>query len=434
MSYPEALRFLYDLQSHGVEPGLERIRSILDRIGSPQGRFPAVHIAGTNGKGTTAAMVAKGLQEGGYRAGLYTSPHLIDFCERIQINGKRISEETLVCLTDDIHDTLSIHPDFRYTFFEFTTALAFLYFAQEAVDIVVAEVGLGGRFDATNVLTPLVSVITSIDFDHESYLGETIEKIAFEKAGIIKKGVPVVVGAQRDEARKVIETEGRNKQAPLFFYGTDFKTEGDKPNHYMYHDIYYGAEELSLSCPLRGRHQMENGSLAIAALRTLHGVGLTLSNDAIVRGIKHVHWEGRLEALQEDPLVLLDGAHNPAGARALAAYLAEENARRQGSIRLVLGMMQDKNIHGFLAPLLPLAHEIVFTRPNLPRAANPSALADVARSYGCRVSWFAPVPEAFVYALGQSKQRDLLCISGSLYTVGEAKAYFSGAVVSPLRG
>jgi dihydrofolate synthase/folylpolyglutamate synthase len=430
MSHLEALQFLYNLQQHGIQPGLERIRSMMDRLQSPHRSFPSVLIAGTNGKGSTAAMIARGLKEAGYRVGLYTSPHLVDFRERIRIDDAMIPEAELAALTGEIRSLLGA--PLTPTFFEFTTALAFLYFARRNAEAVVAEVGLGGRFDATNILTPRVSVITPVDFDHEAYLGSTLSEIAGEKAGIIKPGVPVVAGRQSSEAGGAIERRARSVGAPLLSLGRDFTAEGADPSSFLFHGPA-SSRPTRLSCPLRGRHQVDNAALAFAVLEALDRAGLKVPTDARVRGIRNVRWEGRLEVVSESPRILLDGAHNPAGAAALAEYLRGLPERR-GKTVLVLGMMRDKKIGQILDRLLPQADEAIFTRPDLPRAADPGDLAGMARSYPCRVSIRGPVSEAIDLALSRLAPSDLLCISGSLYLVGEAKAHFSGEAVSPLRG
>jgi len=431
MSYPEALEFLFNLQSHGIRPGLERMNTMTMRLESPQDAFSSVLVAGTNGKGSTSAMVAQGLVEGGFRVGLYTSPHLIDFRERIRIGDTPITERELVDLTDEIREAIApLGPSFRVTFFEFTTAVAFLFFARRQVDLVVAEVGLGGRFDATNVLRPRVSVITPIDFDHEGYLGDTIESISWEKAGIIKTKVPVVVGRQRPDALRVIEEEAAQKGSTPAVLGSDFEAIGENPAGFL----YQGSELLPLSCPLLGRHQVDNAALAAAALFSLQGTGLALPSAAIARGLQNVRWPGRLEVVREEPLVLLDGAHNPAGARALAVVLGDIKRRRGGRLSLVMGIMRDKKIPAIFQALLPIADELTLTRPDLARAASLSELSEGVSRFPGPMFLQERIPEALEGALSRLYAPDILCVCGSLYTVGEAKAYFSGAAVSPLRG
>jgi dihydrofolate synthase/folylpolyglutamate synthase len=342
-----------------------------------------------------------------------------------------IPETELAALTGEIRSVVT--PELNPTFFEFTTALAFLYFARQNVQAVVAEVGLGGRFDATNILMPRVSVITPVDFDHEAYLGSTLSEIAGEKAGIIKPGIPVLAGRQSSEAGGVIERRARSAGAPLLSLGRDFTAEGTDPSSFLCHGLALSVP-IRLSCPLRGRHQVDNAALAFAVLEAVDRAGLKVPIEARVRGIRNVRWEGRLEVVSESPRVLLDGAHNPSGAAALAEYLRGLPERRLGKTVLVIGMMRDKKIGPILDRLLPLADEAIFTRPDLPRAAEPGDLAAMARSYPCRVSIRASVSEAIELALSRLAPADLLCISGSLYLVGEAKAHFSGEAVSPLRG
>lgn len=430
MSSRDALSFLFQLQSHGIQPGLHRIRWMMDRLGHPERRLPSVHLAGTNGKGSTASMMAQALREAGYRVGLYTSPHLIDFSERIQINGVPIPEATLIELTERLRRLFSKDPSVHYTFFEFTTALAFLYFAQAEVDWLVAEVGLGGRFDATNVLSPSVTVLTPVDYDHEAYLGDTLSLIAAEKAGIIKPRVPVVSGPQHPEALSVIEKTAEARGASLIRYGREFVGEGDDPSECAFR----GQESVPLRCPMPGRHQVDNAVLATAALLTLRDQGVSLSTEAIRRGIGAVRLAGRLETVQEAPLILLDGAHNPAGAAALAQAIGRIKPSRSGRSCLIFGVMGDKKVAAMFHPLLPLFDEAIFTRPGLPRAADPASLIAFARFYPCAVTVQPRVSHAISGALETLRPNDLLCITGSLYTVGEAKASLSGLTVSPLRG
>lgn len=426
MAHPEALDYLYQLQSHGIQPGLETITKLLRRLNDPQSAFRAVHIAGTNGKGSTAAMTASILMASGYRVGLYTSPHLIDFSERIRVQGQPISETRLIELTEQARRRVG---ELNPTFFEFTTALTFLQFAEQAVDLAVVEVGLGGRFDATNTVSSLVSVITNIDYDHQTFLGRKIEQIAYEKAGIIKPNVPVVTAAARPAALKVIQRECRHHRAPLYRLGKEFSVQSRKGIHlrdsfFDYHGIRQRLSELS--CPLPGRHQFLNAALALAAVELLDQQGWPVKPDAINEGLSKTCWEGRLEFVSKDPDLILDGAHNSAGAVVLKEFLAELKRGRSGShLILVIGILKDKDIGAILRSLVPLADTVILTRPDDPRGASPQdLLRRMPRSEKAVI--FDRVPEAVQQAQALARPEDLICVTGSLYTVGEAKAYLSG--------
>lgn len=421
MTHPDALNYLYQLQSHGIQPGLETITKLLWRLGDPQATFRTVHIAGTNGKGSTVAMTAAILMASGYRVGLYTSPHLIDFTERIRVQGRPISEARLIELTEQGRRCVRrLDP----TFFEFTTALAFLEFAEQAVDLAVVEVGLGGRFDATNTVSPLVSVITNIDYDHQQFLGKKIEQIAYEKAGIIKPNVPVVTAAARSAALKVIQRECRHHRTPLYRLGKEFSVQNIHPPFFDYHGI---RQRLSgLSCPLSGRHQFLNAAMALAAVELLDRQGWPVKPDAITHGLSKTCWEGRLEVVRDEPLLILDGAHNPAGAAVLKEFLDETKRKRSGRrLILVIGILKDKDIRAILRFLEPLADTVILTRPDDQRAAVPEDLLRRMRRSGKAVI-FDRVPEAIQQALALARPQDLICVTGSLYTVGEAKAFLEG--------
>jgi dihydrofolate synthase / folylpolyglutamate synthase len=421
VAHPKALDYLYQLQSHGIQPGLKTITKLLGRLSDPQATFQTVHIAGTNGKGSTAAMTASILMANGYRVGLYTSPHLIDFAERIRVQDQPISEDRLIALTERVRRRLGrLDP----TFFEFTTALAFLHFAEEAVDLAVVEVGLGGRFDATNTVSSLVSVITNIDYDHQRFLGKKIEQIATEKAGIIKPNVPVVTAAARPAALKVIRKESLLHRAPLYRLGKEFSVENIDPPFFDYHGV---RQRLSkLECTLRGRHQFLNAALALVAVELLDQEGWPIKPDAIAQGLSKTHWEGRLELVRTEPRLVLDGAHNPAGASMLREFLAETKRKCSGSrLILVIGILKDKDIRAILRALEPPADKIILTRPDDQRAALPDDLLRwMPRSEKAVI--FDRVPEAIEQALSLARPEDLICVTGSLYTVGEAKAYLSG--------
>ncbi|HEY5594231.1 MAG TPA: Mur ligase family protein, partial [Nitrospiria bacterium] len=322
------------------------------------------------------------------------------------------------------------------TFFEFTTAMAFLHFAESAVDFTVAEVGMGGRYDATNVLTPMVSVITNVDFDHQAYLGDTLERIASEKAGIIKPSVPVVTAADRPEALDVIRKVCREQDAPLRRLGTEVRVEGSSPQRFWYDGMDWSFSDLDVA--LLGRHQLLNAGCALAALELLEGQGISIGEASVRRGLSTVRWEGRLERMPPAPSgapVLLDGAHNPAGARVLRAFLDESRPSGPGRLILVLGILRDKDIHGILAELLPAADEVVVTRPRHERAATTAELKRHLEPYPVRVTVREPLEEALRYAQSASAAADLICITGSLYTVGEARSFLKGLTQpSGLRG
>ncbi len=431
MTYSEAVAFLLGLQRHGIKLGLDSTLSLLSAIGAPHRSMRALHIGGTNGKGSTAALAASMAQAAGYRVGLYTSPHLIDFRERIRINGVPIPESSLAELTARVR--AACPPTLAPTFFEFTTALAFLYFMESKVDVAVLEVGLGGRFDATNVVVPLVSCITTVAMDHEAYLGPTLRSIAFEKAGIIKPGVPLVIGALDPEARTVVTEIAREREAPLLALGVDFQIDGPSPAACVYRTV--AARAMALSCPLRGRHQLDNLACAVAVMQAASARGLAVDESAVRRGAAEVQWPGRLEVVGERPRLILDGAHNPAAATVVAAYLAESRRTVPGArVWAVVGMMQDKDHAAFFQRLLPEVDEVILTVPNLARSASSEDLRASIPSAGPPVRLIPRVSEAIRTVLRLAAPDDLICVTGSLMLIGEVKAALQGVSMSPLRG
>ena len=431
MTYPATVQFLYGLQQHGIKLGLETIRALLARVGDPHRGYPVVHIGGTNGKGSTAAMTASMLQAAGHRVGLYTSPHLVDFRERIRVDGVMIPEARVSALVEVLREAAA--PDLAPTFFEFTTALACRYFAECRVDVAVLEVGLGGRFDATNVVTPLASAITSIGLDHEAYLGSTIEAIAFEKAGIVKPGAPVVLGRMDAPARQVIEERASHEGAPLYSLDREFRCDGDSTADCGYTGLKRAYQHLH--CPLQGRFQLDNLACALALIELAHDEGLVVPETAVRTGLQQVAWEGRMEVLGQGPMIVVDGAHNPAAARVLADALADwRRAHPGGHVTLIVGMMRDKHPKEFLAPLLPLTDTLILTQADLPRASTGAELrallAEIAPS-----ALVAPTPaDAMALAKRSATPSDLICVTGSLMLVGEIKALFRGCSLSPVRG
>jgi dihydrofolate synthase/folylpolyglutamate synthase len=399
MNYPDSVRFLYALgnEAKTAKLGLERIGILLEALGNPQQACRIVHVAGTNGKGSTCAMIESGLRAAGYRTGLFTSPHLVEPTERIQVGGRPIDAGRFAAAFDQVHacaetllrqERIDLHP----TYFECVTAMAMVVFRECGVEFAVLEVGLGGRLDATNVVTPELCVVTPVDFDHEAYLGKSLESIAGEKAGILKPGVRAVFARQRAEAGGVLEA----RAAALGVAVT--------------HSFMWG--ELAVHCPLAGEHQVENARTAIAALRQLG-----IAPAAIRQGIAATTWPGRLERVAENPEIILDGAHNPASARALADYL--ERFYEPNRVWLIYGAMRDKAVEETIAILFPRAGHVIVTAPAQARALRPEAIRGLADRDCIQVA--ANVQAALALAAGAAAE-DAIFVTGSLFLVGEARA------------
>lgn len=378
------LDWLFGLAQFGIKFGLDNIHAVLAELDHPERQYRSIHVAGTNGKGSVTAIVETALRQAGHRTGRYTSPHLQDLSERFAVDGTPVDHARMLDAVVRVQDAvarlqtrgvLEVHP----TFFEVTTAVAFVLFADADVDVAVCEVGLGGRLDATNVLSPVASAITSIGFDHQQYLGHTLAEIAVEKAGIIKPGVPVVVGRMGAEARAVIATRASELGAPLVdadagvVFG-DAAPIGEPSRDFTLHTSArdYGAVHLALD----GVHQRHNAAVAVALLETVDGLGLRVDADAVRAGLRHVQWPGRLQTLHIGAReALLDAAHNADGAEALARYLSSLGTPRP----LVFAAMRDKDATEMLARILPQVSRLVVTRATNPRSAEPSDLAALAR-------------------------------------------------------
>jgi dihydrofolate synthase/folylpolyglutamate synthase len=424
VNYPDSVQFLYALGNEisTAKLGLDRIRTVLDSLGRPQDRLRFVHVAGTNGKGSVCAMIESALRAAGSVTGLFTSPHLAEPTERIRIGGLPVSAARFAQAFDRVHravETLleSGSIDLHTTYFETVTAMALLLFAEERVDKVVLETGLGGRLDATNVVTPDVTVITPVDFDHEAFLGKSLESIAAEKAGILKPGVPAVFSRQRPEAAAVLARRAAELAIPV-----------DKLEGWAVRDLdidatgsrfhLSGSRQLQITCPLAGAHQVENAATAAIALARLG-----LPDRAIETGIAAAHWPGRLERVSLHPEIILDGAHNPAGARALAAHIERFYSTRR--VRLVFGAMRDKAISEISGILFPLAAEVVATAPAQARALSPDAFLRVAAHPHLRIA--RTLPEAMAMATdGPANPNDVVFVTGSLFLVAEARAVLGG--------
>lgn len=431
MPYREALAWIHSIGRFGMNQGLQRIEALLGYLGDPHKKIKFLHIGGTNGKGSTAALAASVLQAAGYRTGLYTSPYLEQFTDRMSVNGKEISKTDLtdlVCVVRPLVEKIAQDSALgQPTQFEVVTAIAFAYFAETKPDLVVLEVGLGGRLDATNVVSPLVSVITTVSLEHTHVLGDTVEAIALEKAGIIKEKTDVVTQA-KGNALAVIEEICRQKSAPLYRLGEDFRHErlfGDL-NGQVFN--YYGLTKdfAGLRIPLLGEYQADNASVALAVLELLGNKGFTLTEEAFRRGLSEVRWPGRLEILGRDPLVVIDGAHNLEAFQGLKQALLQTFSYRR--MILVLGILKDKALEEILAEIVPLADELIITRPNSPRAADPLHLERMSKAaFKKPVFVEEKLIQALKSAFSLASPDDLILIAGSLYLISEARHILLGA-------
>lgn len=414
MSYPESVRYLYALGNElkaGAKFGLERMQVLLGALGHPERGQRFVHVAGTNGKGSTCAMIASALRMAGFKTGLYTSPHLVSPVERIQIDGRPVSEKLFSEMFDEVHaaaerlmaeGAIDAHP----SYFETVTAMALVNFKHNA-EVSVIEVGLGGRLDATNVITPELSVITPVSFDHEAYLGNTIEAIAGEKAGILKPGVPAVIARQSAAAEAVMR-----KASPLLTFSDSVAMED---LNITAEGATFRSQGTQFVCPLAGRYQLENARTAMAACRAIG-----LSDAQIAAGMAQARWPGRLEIVARRPAFILDGAHNPAGAAALAAHIKEFYSH--SPVWLVYGAMRDKAIDEVAAELFPLAGRLIATAPNFPRALRPEAILEMHPHPNATIA--ATAVEALAMARTAPPEATVF-FTGSLFLVGEMKALLS---------
>lgn len=436
--YKRELQKMFDLQKFGMKFGLEGMRSILDKLGHPQQKLKLVHLAGTNGKGSVGVMLQSILARAGCRAGFYTSPHLVTFRERIKIGREMIAEDEVLALSARVWQATA--PDAPPTFFEFVTALAMLYFKEKGVDLAVIETGLGGRLDSTNVIeAPLATAITNVSLEHTEHLGDTVAKIASEKAGIIKPGVPVVCGKLLAEAQEVISARAGELGSPVMALGRDFTAEIISTDAQGRPLINYrkGSFEIELAVPLAGPHQADNAAVALTLALLLAERGFSISADDMREGVAEADWPGRGEIFPagswppdgrkaQAPLIL-DGAHNPAGSLALAAML---KALPRRGLHVIVGVMADKDIGGVLGPILSLADRIYLTRPLFSRAASPELLREkIVAALGtpkAPMTLHPGIPEAFRAAADEAGEGDLVLLSGSLFTVGEGRAYLSG--------
>ena len=438
MNYEAAVRYLLSLgrelaaptQAAAAKFDLENITVLAERLGHPQRAYPSAHIAGTNGKGSTAAFFESILRTAGFRTGLNTSPHLEKINERIRINGEEISDEafaeTLTRIQILIEELLAAgklraHP----TYFECVTAMAFEYFARERVEFAVFEVGLGGRLDATNILSPVVTIITRIDFDHENFLGHSLAEIASEKAGILKPGVPLVLAEQQPEALEVILARAKSLGCPIIEPAKVFHVDRESMHNGSLRARIIEADShkaFAIAPSLPGRFQFQNALNAVAAARLLLNRSFQITDEAITQGIANTVWPGRLEKLQSHPDVYLDGAHNPGAARELAHFLEVNFAGRR--IWMLYAALRDKAVDEVAGLLFPHAAEVIFTAPNTSRAISGSQLAEIAGHHAAHFSVIPDAERAFEHALAKAAPQDAIFVTGSLYLVGQLRHYW----------
>ncbi|MDY6854736.1 MAG: folylpolyglutamate synthase/dihydrofolate synthase family protein [Thermodesulfobacteriota bacterium] len=422
LSYNTSIQYLYSLQASGIKLGLSNITRLLDLLDNPQRKLKIIHIGGTNGKGSTAAIISSIMDSAGFKVGLYTSPHLIRFTERIKVNNREIPERRVAELTDFIYKRIEntdiVH---NITFFEFTTAIALLYLLEQEVDIAILEVGLGGRFDSTNVVSPLLSIITNVSLDHQQYLGNTIRKIAFEKAGIIKEDIPVITAVTQPSALTCIKEKCMDLKAALYRVGTDMRARRLRNGGFN----YYGIKDTfcALRLPLKGKHQITNAVIALGAIEVLKENGYKISDESVYHGLENAYWPGRMEVIGKDPLVILDCAHNPAGAKALKDAIQDGIFSFQKLI-LVMGIMLDKDFKSILLRLVPLAHRVILTEPKMDRTASSQILYKVIKKYRKETYLIQDVKEAVTFAISLAQREDMVLITGSIFTVGEARELF----------
>lgn len=426
MTYKQTIDYLYSrlpvfhrIGAAALKPGLDNIINLCNRINNPQHSFRTIHIAGTNGKGSTSHYLASILQSAGYKTGLYTSPHVKDFRERIRINGKKVSEGYVV---NFVEEKMPLFDGIDSSFFELTVALAFNYFADKKIDVAIVETGLGGRLDSTNIITPDLSVITNIGFDHMDLLGNTLPQIAFEKAGIIKNGVPVVIGEKHKETADVFKVKANTESAPLVFASDNYKiTPINSPigtlkiiatNKILLTEKTYRSE-------LTGNYQLKNIATVLATIDELRKLGYNISEKAVKQGLANVVSQtgllGRWHVLQQKPFVVADTAHNYDGLKETMAQLKQLN---YNVLHIVLGVVADKDL-GKVLPLMPKKARYYFCKPNLMRGLEADKLQQISLTYGLKGSVFLSCKKAYVEALKSATPNDVIYIGGSTFVVGE---------------
>lgn len=428
MQPAERLTALFGRRRFAIKPGTERIKALLARLGHPERALRAIHVVGTNGKGSTASFLAAILKQAGHRTGLFTSPHLVRFNERFRIDGGEVDDELLDRTVERL--LAQAHPD--DTFFELTTALACLLFAEQGVDLAILEAGMGGRADATAAVTAQTTLLTPISRDHTQWLGESCAAIAAEKVAIAEPGTPLICAPQPPSVMAVIEQHCASNANRLILAERDFSISVGDPDGYRYHGLSHQLDRLMPGIP--GSYQRWNLATALAAAELLDEQGISVPATALRSGIAAAHWPGRMERFQQPghAEILLDGAHNPSGAQALAEALQSET--RQGRLILLIGLMEDKEIDGVIVPLAALAHRIVSVAPQQERALSAQKLAEHCRALGYAAESGGTVAATLMQQLAASAPHDLLVVAGSLFVVGEARAALTGSACEAVRG
>ncbi len=442
--YQDALDYLYKFVDYSLTKqdrlaaakfDLQRMFDLMQALGDPQKAYPIIHVAGTKGKGSTAAMIASVLQAAGYKTGLYTSPHLQDFCERIKIDQENLAHERLVELVEKIRP--EVEKIEGLTTFELTTAIGFKAFAEAGVEVSVFEVGLGGRLDATNILSPLVSVITSLSYDHMAVLGDTLAQIATEKAGIIKQGRPVVLAPQEDNARKVVETIAAERNAPLTLIGEDYhyasvshslsgqtiqiwsKHEQPEMDVLIEHPDKTTWKPITLALPLLGYHQVQNAATAYAALEIARSEGHKISSNALRQGFSAVNWPGRFEIIHQRPLIIVDSAHNLDSALKLRLALDDYIGDRR--VALIFGASEDKDIKGMFSVLIPRVSHLIATQSTHPRAMMANKLVELAHQFGRSAIATEDIHMALQKAVELVQEDEVIIVAGSIFVAAAAR-------------
>lgn len=417
--YDRCLDTMYALGRFGIVLGLDTMTAILEKLGNPHKAMKCIHVAGTNGKGSVVSTLSHILHKAGYTTGLYTSPHLVTFNERIAINNENISDDEVIEAYYAVEKANT--GERSATFFEIATAMAFYMFKKKNVDYALIETGMGGRLDATNIVSPILSIITNISLEHKDYLGSTLTAIAGEKAGIIKPGIPVVSGVRQPSVVSVIEETARENEAPCYLFKKAFNVRRSSvKGRFTYSGIHHTWTDMETK--LLGRHQADNAALSLAACEVLMDQIPGLEEQVIREGLTETRWAGRLEVVSEKPTVLVDGAHNLMAINTLADFLKETYPGK--TITLLTGILDDKAYDAMFKRLLPLCRRVILVKAQSERSIDPKNLMEVASQLCEDARIIEDIPEAIQFARENSSPDDVICISGSLYVVGEAKAFF----------